>query len=200
MTGVQTCALPISEEGITGRAYLFCYLAAAVPTIVRILDEVQHVAAGERVAPIDLWGKLARRFALIGVQGIVRMAMEEYSRRRHLEEDYDFVYTPHVTKAQLFEISGHLGFYKEGMFPPLKLDEEVDEQGHVKRQGADYYLKPMNCPFHNLVFRSRGRSYRDLPLRLFEFGTVYRYEKSGVVHGLTRARGFTQDEIGRAHV
>jgi threonyl-tRNA synthetase len=129
--------------------------------------------------------------------GIVRMAMEEYSRRRHIEEGYDFVNTPHLTKGHLFEISGHLDWYAEGMFPPMHVDEERDADGNVKRAGQDYYLKPMNCPMHNLIFRSRGRSYRELPLRLFEFGTVYRYEKSGVIHGLTRARGFTQDD---AHI
>ncbi|WP_240645835.1 threonine--tRNA ligase [Georgenia sp. SYP-B2076] len=129
--------------------------------------------------------------------GIVRTVMEDYSRRRHLEEGYSFVSTPHITKKQLFEISGHLDWYAEGMYPPMHLDEELDAEGNVRRQGQDYYLKPMNCPMHNLVFDSRGRSYRELPLRLFEFGTVYRYEKSGVVHGLTRARGFTQDD---AHI
>lgn len=129
--------------------------------------------------------------------GIVRMEMEEYARRRHIEEGYQFVYSPHITKAQLFQISGHLDWYAEGMYPAMHLDEELDAEGNVRRQGQDYYLKPMNCPFHNLIFGSRGRSYRELPLRLFEFGTVYRYEKSGVVHGMTRARGFTQDD---AHI
>ena len=125
----------------------------------------------------------------------VRMEMEELSRRRHLAGGYDFVSTPHITKGELFERSGHLGWYKDGMFPPLHVDEVVDEEtGDVVKAGQDYYLKPMNCPMHSLVFSSRGRSYRDLPMRLFEFGTVYRYEKSGVVHGLTRARGFTQDD------
>jgi threonyl-tRNA synthetase len=129
--------------------------------------------------------------------GIVRMEMEEYSRRRHVEAGYSFVNTPHITKEQLFQISGHLDWYAEGMYPPMHLDEERDAEGNVRRQGQNYYLKPMNCPMHNLIFRSRGRSYRELPLRLFEFGTVYRYEKSGVVHGMTRARGFTQDD---AHI
>jgi threonyl-tRNA synthetase len=129
--------------------------------------------------------------------GIIRMEMEEYSRKRHIQEGYDFVYTPHATKAQLFQLSGHLDWYADGMYPPMHLDEEVDAEGNITKQGQDYYLKPMNCPMHNLIFRSRGRSYRELPLRLFEFGTVYRYEKSGVVHGLTRARGFTQDD---AHI
>ncbi|WP_371501360.1 threonine--tRNA ligase [Kitasatospora sp. NBC_00374] len=118
--------------------------------------------------------------------GVMRRAMEDYSRKRHEESGYEFVYTPHATKGTLFELSGHLDWYADGMYPPMQLDGE-----------HDYYLKPMNCPMHNLIFRSRGRSYRELPLRLFEFGTVYRYEKSGVVHGLTRARGFTQDD---AHI
>ena len=128
----------------------------------------------------------------------IRMEMEDHSRKKHLEGDYEFVSTPHITKGELFERSGHLGWYKDGMFPPLHVDEVVDQEtGEVVKPGQDYYLKPMNCPMHSLVFSSRGRSYRDLPMRLFEFGTVYRYEKSGVVHGLTRARGFTQDD---AHI
>ncbi len=113
---------------------------------------------------------------------IIRRVMEDYARRRHEEAGYQYVNTPHLTKEELFQTSGHLGFYAESMFPPMVLD------------GATYYMKPMNCPMHVLIFQSRGRSYRELPLRLFEFGTVYRYEKSGVVHGLTRARGFTQDD------
>jgi len=129
--------------------------------------------------------------------GIVRMAMEEYSRRRHVEEGYEFVYSPHLTKSALFEKSGHLDWYSEGMYPPMIMDEEFHADGTLKRAGQKYYMKPMNCPFHNLIYSSRGRSYRELPLRLFEFGTVYRYEKSGVVHGITRARGFTQDD---AHI
>ena len=129
--------------------------------------------------------------------GIIRRAMEDYSRRRHEEEGYQFVYSPHLTKASLFETSGHLDWYSEGMYPPMVMDEELHADGTVKRQGQKYYMKPMNCPFHNLIFKSNSRSYRELPLRLFEFGTVYRYEKSGVIHGLTRARGFTQDD---AHI
>jgi threonyl-tRNA synthetase len=129
--------------------------------------------------------------------GIIRRAMEDYSRIRHEEEGYEFVYSPHLTKAALFETSGHLDWYSEGMYPPMILDEEHHPDGTVKKAGQQYYMKPMNCPFHNLIFRARGRSYRELPLRLFEFGTVYRYEKSGVMHGLTRARGFTQDD---AHI
>jgi threonyl-tRNA synthetase len=117
--------------------------------------------------------------------GTMRRVMEDYSRKRHEEAGYEFVNTPHITKGQLFETSGHLQWYAEGMYPPMQME------------GADYYLKPMNCPFHNLIFRSRGRSYRELPLRLFEFGTVYRFEKSGVIHGLTRVRGMTQDD---AHI
>ncbi|MGB8388051.1 threonine--tRNA ligase, partial [Mycobacterium sp.] len=126
--------------------------------------------------------------------GIVRRELEDYSRRKHIEAGYEFVNTPHITKAQLFHTSGHLDWYADGMFPPMHLDAEYNDDGTVRKPGQDYYLKPMNCPMHTLIFASRGRSYRDLPLRLFEFGTVYRYEKSGVVHGLTRARGFTMDD------
>ena len=129
--------------------------------------------------------------------GIVRRAMEDYSRIRHEEENYEFVYSPHLTKAALFETSGHLQWYADGMYPPMILDEELNTDGTVRKPGQQYYMKPMNCPFHNLIYKSRGRSYRELPLRLFEFGTVYRYEKSGVLHGITRARGFTQDD---AHI
>ena len=129
--------------------------------------------------------------------GIIRREMEDYSRKRHEQEGYDFVYTPHITKSHLFETSGHLGWYADGMFPPMHLDEARNDEGEITRQGADYYLKPMNCPFHILVYRSSARSYRDLPLRFFEFGTVYRNEKSGVIHGLTRVRGLTMDD---AHI
>lgn len=129
--------------------------------------------------------------------GIVRLEMEEHSRRRHLAAGYSFVNTPHITKGDLFKVSGHLDWYQDGMFPPMQLDGEVAEDGTITKPAQDYYVKPMNCPMHNLIFSSRGRSYRELPLRLFEFGTVYRYEKSGVIHGLTRARGFTQDD---AHI
>ena len=129
--------------------------------------------------------------------GIVRRAMEDYSRKRHEDEGYEFVYSPHLTKAALFQKSGHLDWYSEGMYPPMIMDEELHADGTIKKPGQQYYMKPMNCPFHNLIFASRGRSYRELPLRLFEFGTVYRYEKSGVLHGITRARGFTQDD---AHI
>jgi len=129
--------------------------------------------------------------------GIIRRQMEDYSRIRHENAGYEFVYTPHVTKGTLFEQSGHLDWYRDGMFPAMHLDEELHEDGTVKRQGQEYYLKPMNCPFHNLIYKSRGRSYRELPIRLFEFGSVYRYERSGVIHGLTRVRGMTQDD---AHI
>ena len=123
--------------------------------------------------------------------GIVRRLMEDYSRQRHEEADYEFVYSPHITKQNLFETSGHLDWYADGMFPPMHFDDEGGPEG------TNYYLKPMNCPFHILIFKSRMRSYRELPLRMFEFGSVYRYEKSGVVHGLTRVRGMTQDD---AHI
>ncbi|HTF46078.1 MAG TPA: threonine--tRNA ligase, partial [Pseudonocardia sp.] len=118
--------------------------------------------------------------------GIIRRELEDYSRKRHEEAGYEFVNTPHITKGHLFEISGHLDWYADGMYPPMHLDEECNADGSVRRQGQDYYLKPMNCPMHILIYRSSARSYRDLPLRFFEFGTVYRNEKSGVIHGLTR--------------
>ena len=123
---------------------------------------------------------------------LVRRIMEEYSRQRHEASGYEFVNSPHITKAGLFETSGHLDWFADGMFPPMHLDE-----GGQDGEGTTYYLKPMNCPFHILIFKHRTRSYRELPLRFFEFGTVYRYEKSGVVHGLTRVRGMTQDD---AHI
>lgn len=129
--------------------------------------------------------------------GIIRRVMEDYSRSRHEQAGYEFVYSPHITKSDLFTQSGHLSWYKDGMFPAMHLDEVRNDAGEVTRAGVDYYLKPMNCPFHILIYRSRQRSYRELPLRLFEFGSVYRYEKSGVVHGLTRVRGMTQDD---AHI
>ena len=129
--------------------------------------------------------------------GIIRYEIEENLRRHLLRNGYDVVNSPHITKKDLFQTSGHLQTYADGMFPPMHLDEVVDEDGNVTRQGQDYYLKPMNCPFHNLIFRARGRSYRELPLRLAEFGTVYRYEKSGTLSGLTRVRGLTQDD---AHI
>lgn len=129
--------------------------------------------------------------------GVIRNQMEDHSRRQHERANYQFVNTPHLTKSTLYETSGHLDWYKDGMYPPMQLDADYDSDGEIRKPGVDYYMKPMNCPMHNLIYRSRGRSYRELPLRLFEFGTVYRYEKSGVIHGLTRARGFTQDD---AHI
>ena len=129
--------------------------------------------------------------------GIIRAEIENYMRERLLANGYELVYSPHITKGQLFETSGHLQWYEDGMFPPMHLDEERDADGNITKQGQNYYLKPMNCPFHNLIFRARGRSYRELPLRLAEFGTVYRYEKSGTLSGLTRVRGLTQDD---AHI
>jgi threonyl-tRNA synthetase len=126
--------------------------------------------------------------------GVLRRVMEDYSRRKHEEFGYEFVYSPHITKSALFETSGHLDWYADGMYPPMHLDEELDSSGAVRKPAQAYYLKPMNCPFHCLIFAARGRSYRELPLRMFEFGSVYRYEKSGVVHGLTRVRGMTQDD------
>jgi threonyl-tRNA synthetase len=126
--------------------------------------------------------------------GIIRQEMEQHARTRHIQDGYTYVYTPHITKRDLFMQSNHLVTYKEGMFPPIRLDEIVDEHGAVTKQGVDYYLKPMNCPMHILIYKERGRSYRDLPMRLAENGTVYRYELSGALHGLTRVRGFTQDD------
>nr|WP_208402546.1 threonine--tRNA ligase [Lysinibacter cavernae] len=129
--------------------------------------------------------------------GIIRNELESYSRKRHIEEGYSFVNTPHITKGHLYEISGHLDWYRDGMFPPMHIDAEYNDDGSVRKAGTDYYLKPMNCPMHNLIYKGTAHSYRDLPIRMFEFGTVYRYEKSGVVHGLTRVRGLTQDD---AHI
>jgi len=129
--------------------------------------------------------------------GIVRRELEDYSRHKHQQAGYEFVNTPHITKEQLYITSGHLEWYADGMYPPMHIDAEFNEDGTLRKPGQNYYLKPMNCPMHHLIFRSRGRSYRELPLRLFEFGSVYRYEKSGVVHGLTRVRGMTQDD---AHI
>ena len=126
--------------------------------------------------------------------GIIRQEMEQHALKRHREGGYTYVYTPHITKRDLFIESNHLVTYKEGMFPPIHLDEERNEAGEVTKQGVDYYLKPMNCPMHILIYRERARSYRDLPMRLYENGTVYRYELSGALHGLTRVRGFTQDD------
>ncbi len=126
--------------------------------------------------------------------GILRKELEDYSRRKHVDAGYQFVNTPHITKEQLYVTSGHLEWYADGMFPPMHIDAEYTDEGALRKPGQNYYLKPMNCPMHHLIYRSRGRSYRELPLRLFEFGSVYRYEKSGVVHGLTRVRAMTQDD------
>ena len=126
--------------------------------------------------------------------GIIRQELEQHALARHRAGGYTYVYTPHITKADLFIQSNHLVTYKDGMFPPIHMDEERDADGNVTKQGVDYYLKPMNCPMHILIYKERGRSYRDLPMRLYENGTVYRYELSGALHGLTRVRGFTQDD------
>lgn len=126
--------------------------------------------------------------------GVIKREMEDYVRRRHIEEGFSYVGTPHITKEQVFQLSGHLPYYADTMFPPMQLDEELGEDGAVRKPGQAYYLKAMNCPMQNLIYRSRQRSYRELPIRYFEFGTVYRYEKSGVIHGLTRVRGLTQDD------
>ncbi|AMD87866.1 threonine--tRNA ligase [Actinomyces radicidentis] len=126
--------------------------------------------------------------------GILRHEIEQYVIKRHEEAGFDFVHTPEISKGNLFHTSGHLPYYADTMFPPMNVDEETDAEGNVTRAGQEYYLKAMNCPMHNLIFRARGRSYRELPLRFFEMGHDYRYEKSGVVHGLTRMRGFTQDD------
>jgi threonyl-tRNA synthetase len=156
---------------------------------LRLLEEAEKRDHRKLGAELDLFSfpnELGSGLAVFHPKGgVIRRVMEDYSRRRHEEAGYAFVNTPHITKENLFQLSGHLGWYADGMFPPMELE------------GARYYLKPMNCPMHNLIFRSRGRSYRELPLRLFEFGSVYRYEKSGVVHGLTRVRGMTQDD---AHI
>src|SRR5215471_9193655 len=156
---------------------------------LHLLDEAERRDHRRLGAELDLFSFPAEIGSGLPVfhpkGGTIRRVMEDYSRRRHLEAGYEFVNTPHITKSNLFETSGHLDWYADGMFPPMELE------------GAEYYLKPMNCPMHILIFRARGRSYRELPLRLFEFGTVYRNERSGVIHGLTRVRGLTQDD---AHI
>jgi threonyl-tRNA synthetase len=161
----------------------------ALKEYLRLLDEAARRDHRKLGADLDLFSfpdELGSGLPVFHPKGgIIRTEMENYSRQRHIEEGYDFVNTPHITKGHLYEVSGHLDWYADGMFPPMELE------------GAKYYLKPMNCPMHDLIYRSRGRSYRELPLRLFEFGTVYRYEKSGVIHGLTRVRGMTQDD---AHI
>jgi threonyl-tRNA synthetase len=175
--------------------------AEALERHLELLAEAQRRDHRKLGAELDLFSfpdEIGSGLAVFHPRGgTVRRVMEDYSRRRHEEAGYEFVNSPHITKGQLFQTSGHLDWYADAMFPPMHLDEELAADGTVRKPGQDYYLKPMNCPFHNLIYRSRGRSYRDLPLRLFEFGSVYRYEKSGVVHGLTRARGFTQDD---AHI
>lgn len=175
--------------------------AEALETYQTMLEEAEKRDHRRLGAELDLFSfpdEIGSGFPVFHPNGAtVRMEMEEFSRKRHIAAGYSFVNTPHLTKGDLFRKSGHLDFYAEGMFPPMQLDGEFDAEGNVTKPAQDYYAKPMNCPMHNLIFASRGRSYRELPLRLFEFGTVYRYEKSGVVHGLTRARGFTQDD---AHI
>ncbi|MCA2296516.1 threonine--tRNA ligase [Mycobacterium avium] len=165
---------------------------------LRLIEEAQRRDHRKLGSELDLFSfpdEIGSGLAVFHPRGgVVRRELEEYSRRKHIEAGYEFVNTPHITKAQLFHTSGHLDWYADGMFPPMHLDAEYDDDGTVRKPGQAYYLKPMNCPMHTLIYRSRGRSYRELPLRLFEFGTVYRYEKSGVVHGLTRARGFTMDD------
>jgi threonyl-tRNA synthetase len=159
---------------------------AALDAYLKLLEEAERRDHRRLGAELDLFSfpsEIGSGLAVFHPKGgIVRKTMEDYSRRRHVEAGYEFVYTPHITKSDLFETSGHLAWFKDDMFPPMELE------------GADYYLKPMNCPMHVLIYQSRGRSYRELPLRLFEFGTVYRNERSGVIHGLTRVRGLTQDD------
>ncbi|WP_306516367.1 threonine--tRNA ligase [Corynebacterium sp.] len=170
----------------------------AYQTMLEEAEKRDHRRLGAELDLFSFPDEIGSGFPVFHPNGAtVRMEMEEFSRKRHIAAGYSFVNTPHLTKGDLFRKSGHLDFYAEGMFPPMQLDGEFDAEGNVTKPAQDYYAKPMNCPMHNLIFASRGRSYRELPLRLFEFGTVYRYEKSGVVHGLTRARGFTQDD---AHI
>ncbi len=160
------------------------------PRTVRQLEEAEARDHRKLGAELDLFSfpsEIGPGLVLFHPKGgLIRRVMEEYSRQRHEVSGYEFVYSPHITKADLFETSGHLTWFAEGMYPPMELDE-----------GQRYYLKPMNCPFHVTIFKARQRSYRELPLRFFEFGSVYRYEKSGVVQGLTRVRGMTQDD---AHI
>jgi threonyl-tRNA synthetase len=168
---------------------------------LELLDEAQRRDHRKLGVELDLFSfpdEIGSGLAVFHPKGgIIRRELEEYSRRKHEQAGYEFVNTPHITKEHLYVTSGHLEWYADGMYPPMHLDAEFNEDGTVRKPGQDYYLKPMNCPMHHLIYRSRGRSYRELPLRLFEFGSVYRYEKSGVIHGLTRVRGMTQDD---AHI
>ena len=182
-------------QRIYGTAFESKEQLEAYQTMLEEAEKRDHRRLGQELDLFSFPDEIGSGFPVFHPNGgIIRLEMEEHSRRRHIAAGYDFVNTPHITKGDLFAKSGHLDFYKDGMFPPMQLDGETDEEGNVTKQAQDYYAKPMNCPMHNLIFASRGRSYRELPLRLFEFGTVYRYEKSGVIHGLTRARGFTQDD------
>ncbi|WP_396905352.1 threonine--tRNA ligase [Mycolicibacterium phlei] len=173
----------------------------ALDRYLELLEEAQRRDHRKLGAELDLFSfpdEIGSGLAVFHPKGgIIRRELEDYSRKKHIEAGYEFVNTPHITKEQLYITSGHLEWYADGMFPAMHMDAEFNEDGTVRKPGQNYYLKPMNCPMHHLIFRSRGRSYRELPLRLFEFGSVYRYEKSGVVHGLTRVRGMTQDD---AHI
>lgn len=182
-------------QRIYGTAFESKEALEAYQHMIAEAEKRDHRRLGQELDLFSFPDEIGSGFPVFHPNGaIVRMEMEEHSRRRHIEDGYSFVSTPHLTKGDLFKKSGHLDFYADGMFPAMALDGEYDEDGNCTKQPQDYYAKPMNCPMHNLIFGSRGRSYRELPLRLFEFGTVYRYEKSGVIHGLTRARGFTQDD------
>src|ERR1700739_1667294 len=187
-----------SLQGIYGTAW---ETQEALDRHLQLLEEAQRRDHRKLGAELDLFSfpdEIGSGLAVFHPKGgVVRTELEDYSRRKHAEAGYQFVNTPHITKEQLYITSGHLEWYAEGMFPTMHIDAEFNEDGTVRKPGQDYYLKPMNWPMHHLIYRSRGRYYRELPLRLFEFGTVYRYEKSGVVHGLTRVRGMTQDD---AHI
>ena len=185
-------------QRIYGTAWESKEALAEYQTMMEEAEKRDHRRLGQELDLFSFPDEIGSGFPVFHPDGgIVRLEMEEHSRKRHIASGYSFVNTPHITKGDLFQKSGHLDFYADGMFPPMQLDGETDDEGNVSKPAQDYYAKPMNCPMHNLIFASRGRSYRELPLRLFEFGTVYRYEKSGVIHGLTRARGFTQDD---AHI
>src|SRR4029079_17715556 len=173
----------------------------ALETHLELIEEAQRRDHRKLGAELDLFSfpdEIGSGLVVFHPKGgIIRRELEDYSRRKHIEAGYEFVNSPHITKEQLYITSGPLEWHSEGMFAHMHIDAEFNEDGTVRKPGQDYYLKPMNCPMHHLIYRSRGRSYRELPLRLFEFGSVYRYEKSGVVHGLTRVRGMTQDD---AHI